>query len=76
VIAAGRALGVLLPHDAIDNFFDVVEGNLLVDTLLAHNLYVVLFAVFAEQEAEAARADILPAVLLVKPVQLGSVLLR
>ena len=76
--SAAWTLGIIKAIQAIvdTTFIDILKLHLVINAVLAHNLDVVLFAILAQKEAEPACSNIFPPVLLVKPVQLGTVLLR
>lgn len=65
------------------NTFNLVFGRVVLNCgsisaigVFGDNLHVVFLAIFAEKDAEVARADVQPLVLRVQVVQLGSILLR
>ena len=80
---AARALWTLrviclARHHSIYNFVYVnvvFKRNLILNTILRHDLNVVFFLIFRKQESEPASANIFPAILWVEPVKLGAVLL-
>ena len=68
MITTVRTLGIVRANYTINHFIDVIKLHLNVNTVLTDNLDVVFLAVLTEQKSEAASPDVLPSVLLVKPV--------
>ena len=81
-VAGWRALSVLClvsrsGHNSVNNLVDVVtKPHMVLNAVLRHDLDIVLFLIFWEEETESTGADVFPSVLWVKPVEFGAVFLR